>query len=99
MSRGRFRGGVPARCPRHPGDAGCAQIDNPDKPPGDVTPWERISEWEVSERKPGRYRVRMGCPVQWWKPRMGTKEPVDAEVERTPEQAAAVRERVRAWVT
>ena len=79
-------------------DAGCQQIDNPDKDAPAVTPWERISEWQVTELKPGRYRVRLWCPVKWWKPRVGTSEPVDAEVECTPQQAAAVRERVRGWL-
>ena len=94
----RNRPELPGRVQVRLSDAGCVQIDNPDKDAPAVTPWERISEWEVSELKPGRYRVRLWCPVKWWKPRMGSDEPVDAEVECTPEKAAEVRERVRAWV-
>jgi hypothetical protein len=82
----------------HLSDAGCKQIDYPAQEGAPPTPWNRVSEWELTEQKPGRYRLRVWRPASWWKPRTGADDPVDAEVECTQEVAAAVRERIREWL-
>jgi hypothetical protein len=79
------------------GAYGALQVNNPAAGKanlGKVTPWRDVTDVSLRPARDGTFRIRMLRRISFWRAR---QYPVDAEVPCTPEQAAALEQRIEAW--
>ena len=93
----RFATDMPGLVQVRLGAWGALQVNNPTaqgRKAGKPTPWRDVADASIAPDRDGTVRIKVERRKSFWR---GSPTPVDAEVDCTPEQAAALRERVAAW--
>jgi len=82
----------------HLNRTGCVEIDRTAlRVRQDFTPWTKLDRIEIEPLDGERHWLRIGKHPNWFG--LAPRLTVDAEVQCTPEQAAALRARIDAWRT
>jgi hypothetical protein len=92
----RWTGALPTVLQVHLSAAGCAEIDRTAlRVCREFTPWTKLDRIEIEPLESDRHRLRVGKYPNWFG--LAPRLTIDAEVQCTGEQAAALRRRIDGW--